>query len=352
MADQPQTPPPQPPYGYYPPPPGYPPPYYQQPQQQPQPTLFERLPWKWRIIIGLVLLAFVFITMMESCQSAMQTTAARGTPANTVYPANPQSIESERNAAQRALEDAQRLEEEAKRRALNGPVLPKQAASSTANGTATQDPDAQFWHQIRQDKWKREAEAPYAPGVGWVTRRPSGDSSKQASETQSPDAIAYRDVLARLAGQQQQNGAATTQQQAVQPQPNTGTDREQEHRQEGEPSLDPTAYDFNHAEGQTHRLMEGTILESTLLNQLDGEFSGPVICQISNNVYDLSGRDLLIPSGSKAIGLAHSINSTNQRRLAVSFHRITMPDGYSLDLDKFQGLNQIGETGLVDKVNS
>ena len=50
--------------------------------------------------------------------------------------------------------------------------------------------------------------------------------------------------------------------------------------------------------------------------------------------------------------MAHSINSTNQRRLAVSFHRITMPDGYSLDLDKFQGLNQIGETGLVDKVNS
>jgi type IV secretion system protein VirB10 len=28
-----------------------------------------------------------------------------------------------------------------------------------------------------------------------------------------------------------------------------------------------------------------------------------------------------------------------------------MPDGYSLSLDQFQGLNQIGETGLKDKVN-
>lgn len=28
-----------------------------------------------------------------------------------------------------------------------------------------------------------------------------------------------------------------------------------------------------------------------------------------------------------------------------------MPDGYSVDLDQFHGLNQIGETGLKDQVN-
>ena len=33
------------------------------------------------------------------------------------------------------------------------------------------------------------------------------------------------------------------------------------------------------------------------------------------------------------------------------FHRLIMPDGYSVSLDKFQGLNQIGETGLRDQVN-
>ena len=40
-----------------------------------------------------------------------------------------------------------------------------------------------------------------------------------------------------------------------------------------------------------------------------------------------------------------------QQRVAVSFHRIIMPDGYSVSLDQFQGLNQVGETGLKDKVN-
>ena len=41
-----------------------------------------------------------------------------------------------------------------------------------------------------------------------------------------------------------------------------------------------------------------------------------------------------------------------QRRLAVIFHRLIMPDGYSVDLDQFKGLNQAGETGLKDQVNN
>ncbi len=38
--------------------------------------------------------------------------------------------------------------------------------------------------------------------------------------------------------------------------------------------------------------------------------------------------------------------------MAVAFHRLIMPDGYSVDLDQFHGLDQIGEEGLKDKVNN
>ena len=38
--------------------------------------------------------------------------------------------------------------------------------------------------------------------------------------------------------------------------------------------------------------------------------------------------------------------------LAVTFHRLLMPDGYSVDLDQFHGLDQIGDTGLKDQVNN
>ena len=37
--------------------------------------------------------------------------------------------------------------------------------------------------------------------------------------------------------------------------------------------------------------------------------------------------------------------------MAVFFHRLIMPDGYSVSLDQFKALNQIGETGLRDQVN-
>ena len=101
-----------------------------------------------------------------------------------------------------------------------------------------------------------------------------------------------------------------------------------------------------------HRLEEGTILPATLLNQLEGEFTGPVVCQISENVYDASGLNLLIPEDSKILGEARSVNSNNQRRLAVSFHRISMPDGYALSLDKVPGLDQTGASALSGKVNN
>jgi type IV secretory pathway VirB10-like protein len=41
-----------------------------------------------------------------------------------------------------------------------------------------------------------------------------------------------------------------------------------------------------------------------------------------------------------------------QRRMAVVFHHLIMPDGYSVHLDQFHDLAQIGEKGLKDKVNN
>ena len=35
----------------------------------------------------------------------------------------------------------------------------------------------------------------------------------------------------------------------------------------------------------------------------------------------------------------------------VTFHRAVCPDGFSLDFDKYLGLDQIGTTGLATKVN-
>ncbi|MCU1262122.1 MAG: putative conjugal transfer protein TrbI family [Bryobacterales bacterium] len=105
------------------------------------------------------------------------------------------------------------------------------------------------------------------------------------------------------------------------------------------------------ADGKKYRLFEGTGIETVLTNRLNGSFSGPINVMVTTNVYSRDHQQLLIPQGSRVLGEVQQVNSFGQQRLAVMFHRLTMPDGYSLSLDQFQGLNQIGETGLRDQVN-
>jgi type IV secretion system protein TrbI len=109
--------------------------------------------------------------------------------------------------------------------------------------------------------------------------------------------------------------------------------------------------EINRADGKLYRLFEGTVIETVLTNRLDGEFSGPVNCMVTTNIYSRNGQRLLIPQGTRVLGEVRRVESFGQQRLAVGFHRLVMPDGYSVSLDKFQGLNQVGETGLRDQVN-
>ncbi len=100
-----------------------------------------------------------------------------------------------------------------------------------------------------------------------------------------------------------------------------------------------------------YRLFEGTFLETVLTNRLDSSFSGPLNCMVTTKVYSHDGQALLIPDGTRVLGEVRKLESFGEQRLAVFFHRLIMPDGYSVNLDQFKGLDQIGETGLRDQVN-
>jgi type IV secretion system protein VirB10 len=109
------------------------------------------------------------------------------------------------------------------------------------------------------------------------------------------------------------------------------------------------------ASGQPYVIYEGTTLDTVLMNRLDGDAVGPVKVLVSTPLYSHDYQHVLIPDGTIVLGEAKKIGSAGfgqQRRMAVTFHRMIMPDGYSVDLDQFQGLDQIGEEGLKDKVNN
>lgn len=107
----------------------------------------------------------------------------------------------------------------------------------------------------------------------------------------------------------------------------------------------------NRADGPGHVLFEGTVLEGALVTRLNADFSGPVMCMVTTDLLSHDGKSVLIPAGSKVLGATKKVDTFGQTRVAMAFHRLLMPDGYSVDLRQFVGLNQQGDTALKDKVN-
>jgi type IV secretion system protein VirB10 len=131
---------------------------------------------------------------------------------------------------------------------------------------------------------------------------------------------------------------------------------EQKNNSTGHSSTKPnTEINIDSAEGQPYVVYEGLTMDAILMNRLDGDAPGPVKVLVSSPVYSHDRQHVLIPDGTIVLGEARKIGAGGfgqQRRLAVVFHRMIMPDGYSVDLDQFHGLDQIGEEGLKDKVNN
>jgi type IV secretion system protein VirB10 len=100
-----------------------------------------------------------------------------------------------------------------------------------------------------------------------------------------------------------------------------------------------------------HRLLEGTVIDTVLTNRLDGGFASPVNCLVTNPVYSHNGQHVVIPAGSRVLGETKPVQAVGESRLAVAFHRLIFPDGRTVSLDQFTGLNQVGDAALRDQVN-
>lgn len=93
------------------------------------------------------------------------------------------------------------------------------------------------------------------------------------------------------------------------------------------------------------------MIDTVLTNRLDGTSAAPVSCLVTNPIYSHSGHVVLIPAGARVLGETKPVQVFGETRLAVTFHRVVMPNGQTHPLDQFLGLNQIGDAGLRDQVN-
>lgn len=111
------------------------------------------------------------------------------------------------------------------------------------------------------------------------------------------------------------------------------------------------AYDFDEYQGRLYRVFEGQVLEGVVTNHIDGGFAGPILIMLTTDYYSHDHQQLLMPQGTRLIGTVGTVGSGQQRKLFVTFHRAVCPDGFSLDFDKYIGLDPLGTTGLATKVD-
>lgn len=217
---------------------------------------------------------------------------------------------------------------------------------------------------VKEDKKKREYLSLFAPNVAFTYRK--GQEAEHLvgahlgvinppSQNEQQTAPAA-DLEAQVRQAEAQFAAAGQQTAAREARGATPAPGEQQRPSATEPErVNPDASRpgaFNSFTGKRYVVFEGTVLETLLINRLNGSFSGPVNCLVTTDIYSHDRQQVLIPAGTKVLGEAKKVEAFGQQRLAVFFHRLIMPDGYSISLDQFKGLNQIGETALRDKVNN
>ena len=222
---------------------------------------------------------------------------------------------------------------------------PPVSSSPVGYGNSPEKPE----DAIRAERKKREYLSLFASNVAVSYRKsptsPQGREESSASNPSAQDASAAQ--LAELLRPLQQPSAP-----AVVNPPATRNSAEGDRKEENRSPVAAPAGAPATATGKTYILFEGTVLETVLINRLDGQFTGPVECLLTNDVYSHDRQHLLIPSGTKLLGETRKVEGLGQTRLAVTFHRLVMPDGYSASLDRFQGLNQVGDAGLRDHINN
>jgi type IV secretory pathway VirB10-like protein len=96
-----------------------------------------------------------------------------------------------------------------------------------------------------------------------------------------------------------------------------------------------------------------SVIPAELITGIDSELPGLISGQVREDVYDTkTGRYLLIPRGSRLIGLYNSQVEYGQTRILVAWQRLIFPDTTSIDLLNMSGADTQGGAGVSGDVDN
>lgn len=106
-------------------------------------------------------------------------------------------------------------------------------------------------------------------------------------------------------------------------------------------------------QGSQFELKTGSVIPGIMLSGINSDLPGQLIGQVAQNVYDsATGQYLLIPQGSRMIGVYDSRVVAGQSRVLVAWNRIVFQDGSSITLGSMPGTDMAGYSGFSDQTNN
>jgi type IV secretion system protein TrbI len=114
-----------------------------------------------------------------------------------------------------------------------------------------------------------------------------------------------------------------------------------------------TSADRVAAPASSYVVQAGNIIPASLITGIRSDLPGQITAQVTENVYDSrTGRFLLIPQGTRLIGIYDSQVAFGQSRVLLVWTRLIMPNGRGIVLERQPGADASGYAGLEDQVDN
>ncbi|STX50167.1 trbI Conjugal transfer protein trbI [Legionella busanensis] len=199
-------------------------------------------------------------------------------------------------------------------------------------------PDAEI-ERIRQEKTQAFEEAVKAKTMIMVDNQRLNNRETIKTSLSTPDvtfesdkSLAFKEQLLLLQGRN------------TKPMPHTLGGKEDEARWHLNSKLENP--------NSRYELRAGSVIPGVMMSGITSELPGQIIGQVSQNVYDTaSGKYLLIPQGTKIVGIYSNEVSFGQNSVLVAWQRLVFPDGKAFDIGSMPGADSAGLAGFRDQVN-
>jgi type IV secretory pathway VirB10-like protein len=104
--------------------------------------------------------------------------------------------------------------------------------------------------------------------------------------------------------------------------------------------------------GGGYVLEAGTVIPAALLTAVNSDLAGPLVAQVTQDVFDRGQRRVLIPRGSRLLGEYDNRIAVGESRLLVAWSRVIFPSGSGLSFPGLPAATKAGEAGLSGSVDN